>query len=125
MKFNLTHPCGNCPFRTDIQFFLSTDRRKEIADDLRADKTFACHKTVNYQRWEEERDMADEGDTSYRYDGNESHCAGALIALHKNGESADNFVLRFAVMLGWYDPERLDLSAPVVESLDVFMSIEG
>src|SRR6188768_4485028 len=47
MRFDLTTPCKDCPFRADITFYLGPNRVRSILHSLFAeDATFACHKTV-------------------------------------------------------------------------------
>lgn len=107
MNFNRVAPCGDCPFRSDIEFHLHPNRRKEIANDLvHNDKTFACHKTVDYDVWA--------GDGEYQATGNESHCAGALISMKKGGTLWHNWRLRFAKGIGLFDDNNLRMSAPVM-----------
>lgn len=107
MKFNLKAPCADCPFRSDIAFYLTKDRRIEIANDLQHDKTFACHKTVNYERWGEDPDVP------YTQQGEESHCYGALVALHKSADVRSNFLLRLAIHFGWLKVNDIDITLPV------------
>ncbi len=115
MKFNLHRPCADCPFRRDIAFYLRTKRRQEIAHSLRHDGTFACHKTTDGE-WSD--------DGKYTYTGNEQHCAGALIVMGKQDELRDNAPIRIAVFVGWLDPDQLDQTAPVFDSLDDFIKGE-
>ena len=122
MKFTLTTPCDNCPFRSDIIFYLRKGRRKEIADNLRHDKTFVCHKTVDYERWRETRE--DDDEAHYEYQGGEIHCAGALIAMHRKGEIQGNFLLRMAIMFGWLKIENLNMSADVLD-LDTWIESDN
>ena len=94
MNFNVTSPCGNCPFRTDTPISLRPGRMAGILKDvLWNDKTFACHKTTNGKRREH------------------SACAGSLICHEKAGKP--NWLYRFANGLGLYDPKKLNMSAPV------------
>lgn len=112
--FALTTPCVDCPFRKDIAFYLTPKRRREIAEHLRHDGTFQCHKTTDGE-WD------DQG--IYHPTDNEIHCAGALLVLLKSGELAANWRLRTAV--GWQllDLDALDQTAQVFATLDDF--IEG
>ena len=105
MKFNLRTPCDNCPFRSDITFFLDPRRVTEILDALLLDgKTFSCHKTVHYD---------DDGEPSMPH-GDEQHCAGALIMLERF--NLPNQMMRIAERLGLYDPRHLAMEAPVFAS---------
>lgn len=116
MRFNLHAPCAQCPFRTDCRRgWLGRRRAAEIAHAVgREGKTFACHKTVDY-------DAARTGD--------ESHCAGAAILQEKielrPGRSVHEgrgAMLQVAGRLGLYDPAALDLAAPVFETFGEFVS---
>lgn len=110
MKFNLTRPCSDCPFRSDIKFYLSPERKEEIARNLVEDEnTFACHKTTDHEGWD---------DGEYMATGQESHCAGALIIMENNNLIVDNWRLRMTVGLGLLDTDKLDLSSPVCGSFE-------
>lgn len=101
MRFELTRPCGTCPFRTDFAFVL---RRARVEDILRAltegNRTFTCHNT---------RDCP-------------QHCAGALILLER--ARRPNGMLRVAVRLRLYDPSKLDMAAPVYGSPEEMLAAE-
>ena len=97
--FDLTTPCGECPFRNDINGYLTTARVKQLKKDVvNGEKTFACHKTV------------------YSPGTTEHHCAGALILLKKLNKHGR--MLQIAERLGLYDPSKLDMSAPVFDSFE-------
>jgi len=109
MKFNLKTPCNNCPFRTDVMFYLSNERVEEICTSLTAeDQTFACHKTTKF---------GDDGE-AMQHKG-ENHCAGALIMLEHMDKP--NQMMRIAERCGFYDRTKLDMSAPVFETDDEMM----
>lgn len=94
MNFNVTSPCGDCPFRSDTPISLRPGRMAGILNDvLRNNKTFACHKTTHGSR--------------RKY----SHCAGALVMHEKSGKP--NWLIRFAHGLWLYDPSKLNMKAPV------------
>lgn len=115
MRFDLKSPCCDCPFRSDIGFFLHKGRRRDIAHALlKGDASFACHKTVDYSQWQEQGKHVAEP--------TEQHCAGALIVLKKMGALWDNLIPRFARMVGWFDPDRLNLEAPVYDSMEDFIA---
>lgn len=100
MKFDLTRPCAHCPFRSDRPFGLR--RAAEIATALfERDLTFICHETL---------DLAEH-----------QHCAGALILHEKLGRP--NWRIRFAAQLGLFDPARLHIEAPVVDTVAGFLSV--
>lgn len=117
MNFDLKKPCANCPFRTDITFYLDTERVEEICDAIaNRDKTFQCHKTIK-------RD--DEG---HAIPGKvDQHCAGALIMLEHM--QASNNMLRIAYRLGIYDKRKLDMNAPVFrhsrDMIDHYTDLNG
>jgi len=138
MKLDMTGPCSSCPFRSDKLFFLGPERAREIADALLADKTFACHKTVQYDRQERE-DGEPEDDRVDRSnpclvdldklwgrdartappDPKEQHCAGAMIILEKLDRP--NQWMRIGERLGMYDRRKLDMKAPVFDDFDGFV----
>lgn len=111
--YTLTTPCKNCPFRSDIQPYLTTARAQNISDDL-DDATFYCHKTLDYDRAEEDT-LDDEGPDDSRIIGNRARaCAGAMILMEK--EERPNNPMRVAERLGIYDHTRLDMDAPVYDT---------
>lgn len=102
--YGMTTPCAKCPFRTDIQPYLTKARVREIERALvRSD--FPCHTTVNY-----------DDESEYVPSGNEIHCAGALIVMEK--EERPSQMMRIAERLGMYDHTKLDMDAPVFDSFD-------
>jgi hypothetical protein len=94
MNFDLKTPCIDCPFikgsRTNVT--LAEGRIEEIVDDLRKDKSFTCHKTLEKPK--------------------EQHCAGALIFLEK--ENRPNQMMRIAERLGMYDRRKLNMDVELV-----------
>jgi len=99
--FDLVRPCADCPFRSDgAGVMLRPSRIVEIVQAIER-QTFACHKT-----------------TSRRKE-NWRHCAGAAIFVEKLGKRGD--MLQIAARLGLYDPDRLDMSAPVWNSVEQFL----
>lgn len=103
---SLKKPCSDCPFVVANRFPLPTQRRQEIATDLRFGKTFSCHKTVEY---------TDDGpDTT-----NSSRCFGAASVLHKGGNApmqGDQLAVRLGIAEIKGDLDRVD----TFESLDAF-----
>jgi hypothetical protein len=148
MKFNLVRPCDSCPFRTDKPFYLTPERAREISEGLLGDKTFACHRTVDYDRMEREgeRDEEDPPTTGagrmgsksdpcledlHRIydeppaipgDKNEQHCAGAAIILERL--ERPNQWMRISERLGFYDRTKLDMGAPVFADFDEFIEFQ-
>lgn len=113
MKFDMTTPCDNCPFRTEPPFYGGLQRAQEIADALERGQTFQCHKTVEYVDSDD-----NDGETSVPTPGDQ-HCAGALILLERNGMPGQ--LARIAERFGMYDPSKLDMDAPVYDDLEQFV----
>lgn len=108
MNFDLTNPCGNCPFRNDGKGVpLRPGRAEEICDELDRG-TFPCHKTTRFD---------DEG--GHVPHENEQHCAGALIMLEH--EEAPSQMMRVAERLGLYRRDKLNMEAPVYTERDDFI----
>lgn len=84
MKFGVTTPCSDCPFRRVGFIALRAGRVREIALAALGPQgaTFACHATEN-----------------------EQHCAGALIFAEK--QELPTQMMRIAERLGWYDLRKL------------------
>lgn len=93
--FALTHVCRNCPFRTDIQQYLSPQRKEDIATALQHGEEFVCHKTVDYsdnsdcENYQENQDKA-------------RACAGARSVAHK--ENIVSQMEQIATRLGFIVP---------------------
>lgn len=104
MNFDLRAPCANCPFRTDITFYLGTERVAGICKSITTgDATFSCHKTTKF----------DDDGHSIAHRGVQ-HCGGALIFLERLG--SPNQMMRIAKRLRFYDRSKLRMDAPVFES---------
>lgn len=118
MKFTMTTPCDDCPFRYDVHPFIRPDRVLEIQEYN--DGGFPCHKTVNYN---------DDGEVGLR--NGEIHCAGSLI-LQAN-EGAFGQLARIAMRMNsdgkGFDPENLDMDAQVYDGWDsmyeAYVNAEG
>jgi hypothetical protein len=113
VRFDLTRPCGRCPFRSDIRFGLRPARVLEILRDRRGfpAPSFACHKTVDYD--------ADQP----RVPPDAQHCAGVLAILHREGRPND--MMQIAERLGIWDPASLDPTAPFYDSTDAAIAGQG
>ena len=110
MNFDLTAPCKDCPFRTDITFYLNTERVEEICDSItRRQQTFACHKTTKHD---------DETGRAIPHR-KEQHCAGALIMLEKM--ERPNQMIRIAERCNAYDRRKLNMDAPVYDDCDAMI----
>lgn len=105
MRFDLSKPCPDCPFRRDcLRGWLGAPRAEEIADALlgRPGKSFACHQTTQFD---------EEGE--HRQHEAEQQCVGAMILVEKTG--AANQMLQVAERLGVRDPGRIsEASRPLV-----------
>lgn len=102
--YSMTTPCSNCPFRNDVKPYIREDRVREIEDSLVRGE-FPCHKTTE-----------DDGDGDRRATDESIHCAGALILMIKEDRSSQ--MMRISHRLGMFDPEKLDMNAPVYDSFD-------
>lgn len=107
--YDLTDPCGNCPFRTDRPFRLRPERVREI---LTCGAEFHCHKTVDY------RDEVDDDGNPLppRVTKKSQHCAGVLIILEKEGRPHQ--MMRIMERVGKYDRTKLNMMAPVYDSIE-------
>ncbi len=93
MRFDLSTPCNECPFRTDITFYLPPARVDDILGAIfEGERTFTCHKT---------RDQ---------------HCAGALVLYNAMEGWQAHKAFRMAALFGLWDPQTLDMDAPVFHS---------
>lgn len=101
-KFDLTRPCKNCPFRKDIRPYLPANRCEEILNAITSEqRTFSCHETTGVK-----------GNKKVE----EQHCAGATILLEKIEKP--NQWMRWMERLYMYDHNKLDMNAPVYDSLE-------
>jgi hypothetical protein len=114
MNFTMKKPCADCPFRSDKVFPLHPDRARSILDGLLSGGTFSCHKTVDYDRGDEDDEMED--DDCHIPSAEEQHCAGATILLEKLNRP--NQMMRISERLGFYDRTKLDMEAPIYEDDD-------
>ena len=110
MNFDLVRPCDNCPFRNDRHpFGLRPDRVREILGGGRGRAhwpcaSFPCHKTVDYGAGDDDSDVIP---------ATAQQCAGVMIILHR--ENRHNDAMQLGQRLGFFDPMRLDMTAPVYE----------
>jgi hypothetical protein len=102
-EYKLTSPCPKCPFRNDIRQFLRADRIEELQEALVRGE-FHCHATLDYDVEEGEEPKEDKA----------QHCAGALILLEKINQPSQ--MMRICERIGYYDPRKLDMKAPVYDS---------
>lgn len=110
MKFDLKKPCNNCPFtHTSMKGWLGEARAEEIIESLLVrDESFPCHKTIDYDRMDD-----DDEDDSWVPTGEEQHCAGATIMLLKM--EMPNQMMRIMGRLGYLKEENIDMDAPVFD----------
>jgi hypothetical protein len=93
--FDLKRPCASCPFRKGkgSAFRLTAQRLAEI----RRGVSFQCHKTVDYDEWDD--DIKRQGERPQQ-------CAGLMALLHRHREQ--NQITQVAVRMGVLDPAQLD-----------------
>lgn len=105
--FELKIPCKDCPFvcGSSTNTTLAEGRIEGIIDDLHADKTFSCHKTINYD---------DRDDTS-----NNQFCAGAMNYLIKEG--IPNQPMQIAQRLGLMDTSKLKGKEKIIDVKPMLM----
>ena len=103
MNYDLTKPCGNCPFRNDTgrPWWGSGRRAEQVVTGIRRNGGFPCHKTTSFE---------DETGAQVVRDKTQM-CAGALIMAEHSGFMGQ--LERIATRLGMYDPSKLDLDSPV------------
>lgn len=106
MNYDLTTPCGLCPFRNDSGRL--TVAAETLFDFSRGE--FACHQTCTDEKDEDSFEILQNAD------GSSQHCAGALIFLEKQNKSHQ--MMRICERLGRYDRTRLDMNAPVFASIE-------
>lgn len=105
--YRLVTPCPNCPFRSDIDQFITPGRVREIEHGLIRGE-FHCHKTLDYDHANDDEDPA--------ITDSSAHCAGALILLERLGTPSQ--MMRIAERFNMYDHRRLDMDAPVYHTFD-------
>lgn len=93
-------PCNNCPFIIEPRFHFSRDRAQEIADSLRNDARFSCHKTIDYSE-----EGAGVVTSQSRW------CAGALAVMENDPEfeygCINNGHARVMARLGAFNPDEI------------------
>lgn len=125
MRFKLRQPCDNCPFRKDVHPYLDRDRAAEIGRELvELERTFTCHKTIDYSKIEECSDedgniVSDEWKDIRK----NNHCVGAIQFIENCGRPHQ--MLQVAERLGLYDPKWIDRSVACFESIKAFVKHHG
>lgn len=109
MRFNMTVPCNNCPFRRACGVPLSAARIREIGGMMLESQggVFPCHKSVDYSDWDD--------DGNSRANDGQVHCAGALIWAEKHQKATQ--MMRICERLGLYDHTKLADAGLVWDSL--------
>lgn len=99
MRFDLTSPCKDCPFicNSSTNRSLDSERLKNIANDIRNDMSFTCHKSLDKPK------------------SLQQHCGGALIMLEK--ENNPNQIMRTAERLRVYDYTKLNMDADIDDTI--------
>lgn len=110
MNVKMKKPCSECPFRKNNSY-LRPQRCEELAEKLRGDDYFICHKTLKDNPQNRGRDVE------------ESMCAGSLIVMSKEGILYDNLSTRIAMAFGDFDPDKMQDTDEVYDSFDDF--VEG
>ncbi len=107
--FKLKRPCGSCPFRkgNGEKFQLCKERIDEIVHA----PSFQCHKTVNYDEYD---------DPDLRQGDNPQQCAGLMAILHREGKP--NQIMQVAERLINFDSNELDPDNEAYDSLADAMS---
>ncbi len=110
MRFDLTRPCGNCPFRSDKPFHLRPERVRGILGGARGGNkwwpadSFPCHRTIEYT------------DDDTIVPETAQQCAGVMAILHR--ENRPNTAMQLAERLGLWNPATLDPDAPFYQSTE-------
>lgn len=117
MNFNLKRPCANCPFRSDIDFFLSCAAARDSKKPrgrIPPSPVIRLLITVvgGMAKIEHIRTMAMRNTVQ-----------GVLIPLVKEQRLDSNFLFRLAFLAGPSDPAKLDLDSPVL-TLEQFIHKE-
>lgn len=108
MNFNLTKPCSDCPFRTDVVPYLNKARVRDIERGLvQQQQSFPCHKTTV---------AGQDDDDGMMVTSKSEHCAGAMILLE--GINSPNQMMRIAERLHMYNHTKLDMASPVFNTFE-------
>lgn len=113
MNYNMSTPCPQCPFRSDIPGYLTPGRVREIAQSVLNQKSFPCHKTT-------ESCEDDDGGCDMRETEDSEQCAGAEIFAAKHGVSSQ--MSRIAERFGMH-VAPLDMDAPVCGSTQEMLRV--
>ncbi|MCA1064632.1 hypothetical protein QTG56_23785 (plasmid) [Rossellomorea sp. AcN35-11] len=108
--YQVKRPCKDCPFvkGSSTNITLAEGRIEDIINELHSDKTFSCHKTVNYN------DLEDTSKNNF--------CAGAMNYLIKEGKP--NQPMQIAERLGWLDISTLRGQEDIIDIIPMKMPWE-
>lgn len=103
--FDLKRPCVNCPFRKGqgSLFALHPERLHDVINGV----AFQCHKTVNYDEWEDEERRS--GDRPQQ-------CAGLMAVLHRS--ERPNQIMQLAERLSGIDAGTVDPDGQAYASVE-------
>lgn len=103
--FDLKRPCVNCPFRIGVgsTFALHPERLADIF----AAPAFQCHKTVDYENYE---------DAEARSGDRPQQCAGLMAVLHRSDRH--NQIMQVAERLTDFDPATVDPEREAYASIE-------
>lgn len=113
--FNLIRPCRDCPFRTDgAGVLVRPGHAREIVKSLVGrGEPFSCHKTVVYEDFDDGPEVVAADEV----------CAGAMLLL--SAIDRPNTLMQLGQRLGFFDPAKLDLSAPSCRTVEEFLALHG
>jgi hypothetical protein len=113
MRFDMTTPCGNCPFRNDRgPFGLRAERVREILGGGQGRAhwpatSFPCHKTIDYSENED-------GSEKHVIGPDAQQCAGVMLILYR--ENRPNDAMQLGERFRLWNPAKLAADAPVYAS---------
>lgn len=116
MRFDLTTPCTNCPFRSDETriTFRNRERAAEIEEHAYRNG-FPCHVSANVN------EDPVHGEETFVFGENTQHCAGfILMQPHEHSGSPWPGINNDEKLLERLE-ERMDWDAPVFHNADEFM----
>lgn len=114
VRYDLRRPCVHCPFRSDVPGYLRRARAEEIATSIAGGAEFPCHETTVEDPEDESNNMPT---------ARSQFCAGALIVMEHL--HAPNQIVRIAERTNVFDPDRLDMRAPVFDNFIAFVEHHG
>ncbi len=115
MNYRMSNPCPQCPFRNDIEGYLTAERVDEICDAVLRQQSFPCHKTTEAREGEDgESEMCETEDSE--------QCAGAEIFAMKHGVCSQ--MRRISGRLG-REVAELNEDAPICEDVDEMLEVHS